>query len=150
MAKEYKEEGEILLEYRTRYYFISCAIEILIHKLYFEKKDWIDGKEISAIFFGRFSNFDTEWNMTKAQVELNLLFMNWMGLLDVKKGKDNNTLYALTEDGKHAYKTQSFHNTAANLYYAKQSRKFAKWAFIIAILSMLITLIALIVDICKC
>lgn len=150
MAKEYKEESEILLEYRTRYYFISCVIEILIHKLYFEKKDWVDGKEISEIFFESFSNFDTDWNMTIAQVELNLLFMNWMGLLDAKKSEDDIVLYALTEDGKQAYKTQTFHNTAANLYYAKQSRKFAKWAFIIAIFSMLITLLALIVDMCKC
>ncbi|UPS43795.1 hypothetical protein M1D30_09350 [Prevotella sp. E15-22] len=87
MEKEYKEEGEILLEYRTRYYFISCAIEIMIYKLYFEKKEWVDGKEISAVFFENFSNFDTESNMTIAQVELNLLFMNWMGLLEAKKMK---------------------------------------------------------------
>ena len=149
MTKRYKSEEQFLLECRTRFYVISCILEIMMRKLYFEKKEWISFSEIISEFFKNHSNPDTERNATVAQIEINLPFMNWMQLLNARKSEDGVIEYALTEDGLQAYKMQSFHNTAANLYYAKQNKRIATWAFFVAIASMLMTFLAIVVDIQK-
>lgn len=62
MKKEFKEDNMILLEYRTKYYFISCVLDILEEKKNLFKQDEVDAQDVFSIFQQRYSNMDTHWN----------------------------------------------------------------------------------------
>lgn len=54
MKKEFKEDNMILLEYRTKYYFISCVLDILEEKKNLFKQDEVDAQDVFSIFQQRF------------------------------------------------------------------------------------------------
>ena len=143
MTKKIKKDNKILLEYRTKYYFISCVLDILEEMKNLQQQDKVGAKEIYSIFLGRYSNMDTHWNITAKQLEIYLLHMRWMGLIGLDKTTSNWGI-TLTDAGKNAFQSQLYHSIAANLYYSKKTEKLSKVSLAIAVVSMLIALAALI------
>ena len=125
MTKKIKKDNKILLEYRTKYYFISCVLDILEEKKNLQQQDKVGAQERYNIFLGRYSN------------------MRWMGLIGLDKTTSNWGI-TLTDAGKNAFQSQIYHSIAANLYYSKKTEKLSKASIAIAVVSMLIALAALI------
>ena len=142
MKKEFKEDNMILLEYRTKYYFISCVLDILEEKKNLFKQDEVDAQDVFSIFQQRYSNMDTHWNIPAKQLEIYLLHMRWMGLIGLNQTSES-LMIRLTDAGKNAFQSQVYHSIAANLYYSKKTEILTKISIAIAILSMIIALFAL-------
>ena len=143
MTGKIKKDNKILLEYRTKYYFISCVLDILEEKKNLQMQDKVSAQEIYKIFLERYSNMDTHWNISLNSLEIYLFHMRWMGLI----GLDNTTSnwgITLTDAGKNAFQSQIYHSIASNLYYSKKTEKLSKVSIAIAVISMLIALAAFI------
>lgn len=140
--KDFKEDSKILLEYRTKYYFISSVLDILEEKKNINKQNDVSAGEIYKIFVERFSNMDTHWNVPAKQLELYLRHMRWMGLIGLND-RTNDWKISLTDAGKNAFQSQVYHSIAANLYYSKKTEKLSKVSIAIAVISTIIALAAL-------
>ena len=70
--------------------------------------------------------------------------MIFIGLIEyvTDEVRDLELVY-ITDKGIEAYKAQTYHIIAANLLEAEASRKLARWAFYIAILSVILAIIAI-------
>ena len=83
----------------------------------------------------KFSFKDTENN--RVWIETAIGNMQMMGLLK----ETDSGLLTITDLGLSAYSSQSYHQTAANLYEARASRQLAKIAIYIALAGILLTVI---------
>lgn len=144
----YKRDRRNAVRNRVKYYVISCILDILV--LFQNEGKGNNAPTFSEVmqrFDSLYSNFDTDFNVPAAQIEIDvLLAMNWMGLLYVDKEDVNKPQLwkiTLSDKGKQAYQDQKFHTISANLYAAKEASTLSKVAIAIALTSLLVAIISM-------
>ena len=84
-----------------------------------------------------FSN--TKDNKIKINTAISNMIM--MGFLS-----ENNDILTITDAGKQAYISQTFHLATASLYEAKETRHLSKIAIVVSIISVLLTAISMVIS----
>lgn len=130
----------LLRQNATKYLFFAWTLDRLVQYQVYKKAERINIAYIDQ------SIYDTgllkKCKKSKEDVNRWLQDMILMGLIRIEPNKviDQELVY-ITDKGIEAYKQQTYHVIAAHLMEANASRKLAKWAVALAVLSIIITIV---------
>lgn len=134
----------LLRQNATKYLFYAWSLDRLVQYQVYKKAERVNIAYIDK------SIYDTGLLKRSKQSEEDvnrwIQDMILMGLIRVEPNKEiDQELVYITEKGIEAYKSQTYHVIAAHLMEANASRKLAKWAVVLAVLSIIITLVLAII-----
>lgn len=132
---QYKNEKTLIKFNLVRYTTICIVLDYFcyMNALSEDVASTIDS--LVDMVFNKASFKRSEQN--KAIVQTTIVNMKMIGLLY----EDQPDYLAITDNGKKAYMSQSYHSTAASLYQANASRKLSIAAIGVAVTGLLLTLI---------
>ncbi len=130
----------LLRQNASKYLFLAWTLDRLVQYQVYHKAERINVAYIDK------SIYDTgllrKCKKSKEDVNRWLQDMILMGLIKLEPNQQiDQELVYITEKGIDAYKSQTYHVIAAHLMEANASRKLAKWAVVLAVLSIVITIV---------
>lgn len=131
--------GELLHRNANKYLFFAWTLDRLVQYLTYKKAERINIAYIDQSIYQ--TKLLKKNKKSKEDINRWLQEMILIGLIRLEHNKaiDQELLY-ITEKGIEEYKNQKYHVIAAQLLEANASRKMAKWAVIVAIISIIITI----------
>ena len=137
--------------YEAKYVIFATVIDMLAHKTvgmvygkeedftmtFNEIKDGLYKNEIVSDLLNPFEDY---------QINQWISELSWLSIITRVSKRTNNSVIKLTGEGLNAYKSQLFHNIAANLLEARESRRMSNLAIVIAIISCSLTALFAIFD----
>ena len=131
---------ELMQKTIDKYIFFAWTLEWLTHYRFFHDEEVINLKIIEENIYK--SGLLKEKEITLNEISQWLQEMQVMKLIRLIKVVDmNKEEIALEKDGYEAYKNQTFQSMAVSLLEARESRKLAKWAVVLAVLSIIISIV---------
>ena len=128
----------------NKYIFFSWTLEWLAKFYFFQDKNEIDLRIIEENIYK--SGLLSEKEASRNDISHWLQEMQAMKLIKLIKIIDTNTdEIALEKDGYEAYRNQTFQSMATSLLEANENKKMARWAVIVAVVSIILTLISFII-----
>lgn len=138
--------------YETKYFIFAAVIDMLSHKMI--ECTWEDKGNLPTMTFMEIReslsmqiDSDLVSDFTNEQINLWISELSWMCLITRVSDRANNSVIQLTEKGYEAYQNQVFHSISANLIEARASRKLAKEAVIISVISISLTLLGALIGV---
>lgn len=136
--------------YETKYFIFAEVLDMLAHKMI--TNEWTqNGTAPTMTFFEIREELSKRVEKTliksfsEEQINLWISELSWLNLIERVSERTVNSVVKLTGKGFEYYQNQTFQKMAADLSEARASRKLAKTAILIAILSMILTIISIIV-----
>ncbi len=130
----------LLRQNATKYLFFAWTLDRLVQYQVHKKAERINIGYIDK------SIYDTgllkKCKKSKEDVNLWLQDMILMGLIRVEPNIEiDQELVYITEKGIEAYKNQTYHVIAAHLMEANASRNLSRWAVVLAVMSIVISIV---------
>ena len=139
-----KSETKISKDSRVKYWLFCKILDYLLANQFYVGKESVSYKDIHA-YLDKQSTFDY-MDSIYAQTELWIHEMLWLGLINFD---DKTQQMSLTVEGYKACQEQRYHSILASLYEAKYSRLIAKWALLVAIASITLTIVLTVLNLSK-
>ena len=130
-----KTETKISKDCRVKYWLFCKILDYLLANQFYIGKDYVSYKDIHT-YLDKQCTFDYI-DSIHAQTELCVHEMLWLGLINFD---ENSQQMSLTPEGYKACQEQRYHSILASLYEAKYSRLIAKWALIVALISVILSI----------
>lgn len=148
-----RKEKSNSIRNRVKYYIISGILDVLVMIKHLDGgKDSPTFGEVMSRFYDLYTNFDIDNRVTVAQIEVEVLLeMEWMNLVSIDKKESNSNQWkvSITKNGLKAYQDQKFHIISADMYASKSASDLSITAILIAIASIIISLIFGILNQCS-
>ena len=129
-----------------KYHMFSMILEYLVDCHQITKSDVPKENIVGMLKQQGVPKYDKKFD---AKITTILMQMGWIGLITIKGNR-----VSIAEDGINAYKEQRYHEIAANLYNAEQTKRLsvlAIWiASILSGLSIILTIINALLQVGKC
>lgn len=131
---------KVLRQNASKFLFIAWTLDRLVQYLMYNKAERINiGYIDKSIYKSRLLKHCKE---SEENVNYWIQEMIFIGLIRLETDPViNQELVYLTPKGADAYKSQTYHIIAANLLEASESRRMARWAVIIALVSVAISIL---------
>lgn len=131
---------KLLRQNASKYLFFAWTLDRLVQYHEYHNAERINIGYIDKSIYK--TNLLKHSKESEENVNYWLQEMIWMGLIRLENNPViNQELLYITPKGVDAYKNQTYHTIAANLLEANENRKMAKWAVVVATLSIIITIV---------
>lgn len=139
ISKLYSNENKFVSDSQVKYYIFTTVLDYLL------VNQWLcglDAVSVSSVkeWLSKRGTWGYMWGVSAAQADLWLHELVWLKMISLNEEKQE---LSLTPIGYEACQDQRFHSVYASLLEAKRSRQIAIFAFIVAFITAIITIIGL-------